>query len=147
MILEGFRKCLANPRACGLQVFLSVFCHTLFRVAVFGKWSIHFTTPRDVPNAPAPTCFFHAGRIHFAFDQLKGQQQTVARKTPCATDLAKGKDATPRGRGGVKKKNLATDRFLAEKIFGFFFGRRLLRVLQGFSRQQFLDLFNMASKE
>ena len=82
----------------------SVFCHTLFRVAVFGKWSTHIKTPVMFPTPLPPTCFFHAGRIHFAFDHFKGQQKTVARKTPCATDLAKGKDAAPRGRGGVKKK-------------------------------------------
>jgi hypothetical protein len=91
--IEGFSEVYGqSPRVWPA----SVFCHTLFRVAVFGIWSSHLTTPRDVPNAP--------GRILFAFDQFKGQQQTEARTTPCATDLAKGKDATPRGRGSVKKK-------------------------------------------
>jgi hypothetical protein len=57
--------------------------------------------PVMFPTLLPPTCFF---RILFAFDHFKGQQKTEARTTPCATDLAKGKDATPRGRGGVKEK-------------------------------------------
>ena len=55
----------AHGRHC--RKIRQLVCHTLFRVAVFGKWSTHIKTPVMFPTPLPPTCFFHAGRTPFCF--------------------------------------------------------------------------------
>ncbi len=60
-------RTLPRPRASIKRLDRGVFCHTLFRVAVFGEWSTHFETPRDVPNTPATDLLFPCWQDPFCF--------------------------------------------------------------------------------